>query len=188
MIKEVFNQKIWIILLACLVGLLILNWQVVTQFLPGNTDNEIVKGEIMVVFNQGTKEAEAMSVLNKYELVASERFFRYDYITFYAKDNNLENGLALLKKEQIVTRAEIIVPADKSIKPWIVADFSRLVSIDEINSIIAPDKNLYVDENFFSVDIQKIKVPVGKEKYFAEKLQQEPTVKYAEVNTVVKIQ
>lgn len=148
-----------------------------------NKTGGFVRGEIIVVFKPEITEKEAHATLEKYHLKETERFFRYDYISFYSTDNNPDEYAAQLIKTPPVQNTEVVT-GSSAVKPWIIVYFSRLVNRDEINEILKSFDNLYVDSNFYSIDTQKIKVPLGKEKYYSEKLQMEPTVKTSTVNMI----
>lgn len=149
-----------------------------------NKTGGFVRGEIIVVFKPEITEKEARATLEKYHLKETEKFFKYDYISFYSTDNNLDEYVARLKKISLVQNAEVMT-GSSAVKPWIIVHFSRLINRDEINEILKSFGNLYVDYNFYSLDVQRIQVPMGKEKYYSELLQQESTVKYSTVNAIM---
>jgi len=150
-----------------------------------NKTGGFVRGEIIVVFKPEITEKEARATLEKYHLKATEDFYKYTSATFYSSDDNLEEYVLQLKNISSVKIAQVVGRNRGAVKPWIVVDFSRPVSRDEISSILSSYKNLYLDPNFYSLDIQNIKVSVGKEKYYSELLQRESTVKYSTVNAIM---
>jgi len=150
-----------------------------------NKTGGFVRGEIIVVFKPEITEKEARATLEKHHLAAPEDFYRYTSTTFYSTDDNLEGYILQLKNVSSVKIAQVVGRNRGAVKPWIVIDFSIPVSRDEISNILSSYKNLYVDPNFYSLDIQKIKVSGGKEKYYSELLQRESTVKYSTVNAIM---
>lgn len=176
--------------LMVLVGLLFLFfifaaiWDMTRSLLMSKTELKIVKGEIVVVFKPEISEKEAADVLKKYQLKGTDRFFRYDYVTYYAKDDVLDKAAEQLRKMPMIKDARLMAKDQITAKPWIVVGFNRLVSRDEILDFIKPINNLYVETNFYSADIQKVMVPSGKEEYFADLLQKDSSVKYASVNSI----
>jgi len=188
MLKNTNTKLLSLVVFASIIGLVILNWQAIADFQPGKMASNITSGRVLVMFKPEVSEQEAISVLNKYGLSGSEKFYKYDYIMFYSTENSLNNSLQIIGKLPLVAKAEIVSPANKSVKPWIVADFTKFLSLEEINEMISPYKDIYIDDSFFEVNIQNIVVPAGKERFFAEKLQLDPKVKFAEVDTIVKIQ
>lgn len=151
------------------------------------TDDKFVKGEILLVFKPEVTEQDARTLLEKYSLKEPTNFFKTDYISFYSKDDQLEESALRLKKVPMVKKAEVIGRNKGDIKPWIVVEFSRLVSRDELNDLLKSFDGLYIDPENYPMNIQIVVVPVGKEKYFAEILQKESQVKYAETNGIANI-
>lgn len=171
---------VFVVLISCSVAIL----KIFKEFMKNKT-GEFARGEIIVTFKPEVSEKDARATLEKYHLKAAEDFYKYTSTTFYSSDDNLEEYVLKLKNVSLVQIAQVVGRNRGAVKPWIVVDFSRPVSRDEINNILNSYKNLYIDPNFYSHYIQKIKVPVGKEEYYSERLQQEPTVNYSEVNTIM---
>jgi hypothetical protein len=151
-----------------------------------NKDGGFVKGEIIVVFKPEITEDDARATIEKYNLKVPESFYKYDYVSFYSNDNNLNSYAEQLEKLPLVKEANVVIGANSS-KSWITVDFSRLVNRAEIDEILQDFDTLYIDSNFYSIDVlQRIKVPNGKEKYYSELLQIEPTVKSSTLNIISK--
>ena len=174
-------------LLITLAIFLVISVCVVVVFnIYNNKNSGFVKGEIIVVFKPEITEDEARATIEKYNLKAPESFYKYDYISFYSNDNNLNRYAEQLEKLPLVKEAHVVIGANSS-KSWITVDFSRLVNRAEIDEILQDFDALYIDSNFYSIDVlQRIKVPNGKEKYYSELLQIEPTVKSSTLNIITK--
>ena len=171
---------IFVVLITCSIAIL----KTFKDFIQDKT-GKFARGEIIVVFKPEVSEKDARATLEKYYLTAPEDFYRYTSTTFYSTDDSLEEYVLQLKNVSSVEIAQVVGRNRGAVKPWIVVDFSRPVSRDEIGSILSSYKNLYLDPNFYSLDIQNIKVSVGKEKYYSELLQRESTVKYSTVNVIM---
>ena len=168
--------------LTILVLIFAVIWDLSSKLVQANKIGRPTKGEILIMFKNEVNEDEALATLDKFNLKAGDKFFRYDYVSLIATEGNLADFVVPLRKLSIVKNAEIIGENRGAEKPWIVVDFVKSISRVEIAEMIKPYKNLIVEPKFYTVDLQKVPVPSGKEEYFAKLLQLEPNVKYATVS------
>lgn len=143
------------------------------------SNDGITKGIIMVTFKSNTSEKDARALLDKYKLKAPPELFKHKFISFYSKDKNLDTYVKKLKYNPLILKAE--VTGKDLAKPSVSVDFSRSVSRDEIDNILKQFNNLYLEQDVYDLDVQKIVVPKGKEKYYSDLLNKENIVKKSTV-------
>ncbi len=153
---------------------------------------EYAKGEILVAFNKGVTEEEALSLLNKYKLSlkSPQIFYKYIYVTLKTKDGKIDyyaNRINELKLQNI-KRVEVMGKGRTNVEPWILVDFEPAVSRSEIDSILQISDKLHYENGMYGPEsAYNIIVPEGKEKLIAEQLSKEKIVRTAYVDTVVHI-
>lgn len=77
------------------------------------------------------------------------------------------------------------VPGEPSYaKGELLVGFKENVKLDEAESLIK-SYGLSVYERFWDIKVLRVGVPEGQEKQFIKRLEQEPIVKYAELNYIV---
>lgn len=150
---------------------------------------EYVKGEVVIAFNKGVTETEALSLLNKYKvsLKSPQIFYKYIYITLKTKDGKIDyyaNRITELELQN-VKRVEAIGKERTNVEPWILINFEPAVSRSEIDMILQISDNLYYKSGMFGPEsTYSIIVPEGEEKQIAEQLSKEKIVRTAYVDTV----
>lgn len=150
---------------------------------------EYVKGEVVVAFNKGVTETEALSLLNRYKvsLKSPQIFYKYIYVTLKTKDGKIDyyaNRINELKLQN-VKRIEVVGKERTNVEPWILIDFEPAASKNEIDTILQISDNLYYESGMFGPEsTYSIIVPKGEEKQTAEQLSKEMIIRTAYIDTV----
>lgn len=150
---------------------------------------EYVKGEIVIAFNKGVTEEEALSLLNRHKLSlkSPQIFYKYIYVTLKTKDEKIDYYANRIKELKLrnVKRVEVIGKERTNVEPWILIGFEPAVLKNEIDTILQISDNLYYESGMYGPEsTYRIIVPEGEEKLIAEQLSKEGIIRTAYVDTV----
>ena len=177
-----------VIFVAAIIGLAFMGTLLRVNNSGKSIEPEFAKGQIILGFKDEVGKKEALTLLEKYKLAAPENFFKHDYVPIYSLDDNLEYYAGELRKLSFVKSVNVVGKDRGDLKPWIAVDFVRAIGRDEISVFLKPyGQKLYVEKGFYSLAIQTVQVPAGKESYYIEQLQLEPIVKYVSLNNIAHI-
>lgn len=151
-----------------------------------NIDNNFFRqGEIIVEFKKSVTKSQALTLLRSHTLspANSAIFFKYEEAWFYTKESKLDFYIKKIRQFEFVSSVSGLSNLDSTVlkSSVLTVKFSHPVSDEEIQLILDISQNLQFD-NGHGLDTghaAKVKVSIGKEEYWVDRLSREPEIESA---------